>query len=88
MKATIEVPDELYRRVKARAALQGRSVREITIELYEVWLRQEEPALASEAPERWLQEWVQLGEALFRAVPQEPTTREVLEEDRNRLERR
>ena len=27
MKATIEVPDELYRRVKAKAALEGCSIR-------------------------------------------------------------
>lgn len=33
MKATIEVPDALYRRVKAKTALQGRAIREVTIEL-------------------------------------------------------
>ncbi|MFN8519418.1 MAG: hypothetical protein U0667_08530 [Chloroflexota bacterium] len=38
MKATIDVPDALYRRVKARAALDGRAVRDVTIELYERWL--------------------------------------------------
>jgi hypothetical protein len=88
MKATIEVPDELYRRVKAKSALQGRAVREVTIELYEAWLKQVEPEPAPVTPERWLQEWVQLGQDLLRAAPPEPTTREVLQEDRNRLERR
>ncbi len=42
MKATIDVPDDLYRKVKAKTALQGRAVREITIELYQRWLEQEE----------------------------------------------
>jgi hypothetical protein len=30
MKATIDIPDALYRRVKARAPLDGRAVREVT----------------------------------------------------------
>jgi len=38
MKATIEVPDELYRRVKAKTAMQGRAIREVTVELYQKWL--------------------------------------------------
>jgi hypothetical protein len=43
MKATIDIPDELYRRVKARTALEGRTVREVTTELYRRWL-EEAPA--------------------------------------------
>lgn len=34
MKATIEVPDDLYRQVKAKSALEGRAVREVTEELF------------------------------------------------------
>lgn len=39
MKATIEIPDDLYRQVKAKSALEGRAVREVTEELYRryVW---------------------------------------------------
>jgi hypothetical protein len=47
MKATIEVPDELYRLVKAKSALEGRAVREVTVELYERYVGQDampEPA--------------------------------------------
>lgn len=44
MKATIEVPDELYRRVKAKTALQGRAIREVTVELYQRWLDEGEDA--------------------------------------------
>jgi len=44
MKATIEVPDELYRRVEAKSALEGRAVREVTVELYQRYVGQEEPA--------------------------------------------
>lgn len=38
MKATLEIPDELYRNVKARSALEGRPVRAVTVELFEKWL--------------------------------------------------
>lgn len=44
MKATIDVPDELYRRVKAKTALQGRAIREVTAELYRRWLAEEDTA--------------------------------------------
>lgn len=47
MKATIEVPDDLYRRVKAKTALQGRAVREVTVELYRRWLEEEDTAAKS-----------------------------------------
>ena len=38
MKATIDIPDELYRQVKAKSALEGRPVREVTVELFRRWL--------------------------------------------------
>ena len=39
MKATMQIPDEMYREVKAKSALQGRSVRSVTVMLYASWLR-------------------------------------------------
>jgi hypothetical protein len=50
MKATIEIPDELYRLVKAKSALKGRTVREVTVELYQRYVGQED-ASTSEAGE-------------------------------------
>jgi len=38
MKATLEIPDELYRRVKARSALEGRPLRSVAVELFQNWL--------------------------------------------------
>ncbi len=38
MKATIEIPDELYRKVKAKSALEGRPVRAVTVELLRTWV--------------------------------------------------
>jgi hypothetical protein len=34
MKVTIEISDDLYRRVKAKSALEGRPVREVAEELF------------------------------------------------------
>ena len=41
MKATIEVPDELYRRVKAKSAIEGQPVREVVMRLFQGWLGEE-----------------------------------------------
>ena len=38
MKATIEVPDDHYRKVKAKSALQGKRVREVAIHLFRGWI--------------------------------------------------
>lgn len=38
MKATLDIPDALYRRVKARSAIEGRPVRAVAVELFEQWV--------------------------------------------------
>ena len=38
MKATLEIPDALYRRVKAKSALAGHPVREIATRLFAAWV--------------------------------------------------
>ena len=38
MKATIDIPEDLYRRVKARTAEEGLRIREVTVELFRKWL--------------------------------------------------
>lgn len=47
MKATIELPDELYRKVKARSALEGRSVRQVTEMLFRGWVEEHTTASPS-----------------------------------------
>lgn len=86
MKATIDIPEGLYRKVKAKSALLGHSVREVTIELYQHWLG-ETPATAPEdSPESWLEAWLAEADAAARDAPPGPSAREILEADRNRLE--
>lgn len=48
MRTTFDLPDELMRHLKARAALEGRSLRDLTLELIERGLRT--PAAGIEAP--------------------------------------
>lgn len=86
MKATIEIPDDLYRRVKAKSALQGRAVREVTIELYRRWLADEGGGEGDPSPEEWLEQWFRLGDELLPEAAPGPSARELLEEARDRLE--
>lgn len=87
MKVTIDVPDELYRRVKAKTAAQGRRVRDVTIELYERWLLEEIPSDAPSA-EKWLAGWFKIADDTPRRSPRRPSARKTLSRDRERLERK
>lgn len=80
MKATIDIPDELYRQVKAKSALLGKSVREVTVELFRQWVEGDErpPAAAGD----WLEAFRKLQ---MPADTPGPTARELLEEGRRRL---
>jgi hypothetical protein len=47
MKATIDIPDDLYRRVKAKSALRGQAVREVVMTLFRGWVADEGEAAAA-----------------------------------------
>jgi hypothetical protein len=53
MKATFQIPDELYREVKAETAREGRTVRDVAITLFQQWLRQKKQLPATAAPVDW-----------------------------------
>lgn len=86
MKVTIEIPDGLYRRVKAQAAAEGRTVRDVTIELYQTWVRLDpEQAEADRLAraEAWLEEFFRLGDELTgRLPPSDRTAVQILLDDR------
>ena len=86
MKTTIDFPDELYRQVKAKAALEGRSIRELTIDLYQRWLSQDDADDRAPSDEEWLASWLRLGDELLGDLDEGPTAREILARDRGRLE--
>ena len=86
MKVTIDLPDDLYRRAKARAALLGRTVREVTIELYGQWRGDIPGPGTGQSAEQWLDEWQGLGTSLLAGAPDGPTASDVVRADRDRLE--
>jgi hypothetical protein len=86
MKVTIDVPDELYYRVKAQAALKARTVREVSVELYRRWLGDLPPEGTAVSPAEWVTDWVALGAEVTGGLPATRSAREELEADRNRLE--
>lgn len=49
VKVTIDIPDELYRRVKSRSAEQGRRIREVADELFRRWVEGVATPVAQEA---------------------------------------
>lgn len=59
MKATIDIPDQLYRQVKAKSAMRGQPVREVAIRLFQGWVAQEDnpaqtpPALHEQSAPVW-----------------------------------
>jgi hypothetical protein len=87
MKATIDIPDDLYRKVKAKSALEGRPIRAVTVELYRRWLAEDAP-VSSQASAQWLEEWLHLADAVSQDAMPGPSAREILEQDRDRLDRR
>ncbi|MEI6739304.1 MAG: hypothetical protein WCK74_03240 [Gemmatimonadaceae bacterium] len=44
MKTSIDLPDELYRQVKSKSALEGRTVREVATTLFEGWVTSRTPS--------------------------------------------
>ena len=51
MKATIDIPDDLYRLVKAKSALEGRPVRAVAVDLFTRYVGAESPKDAGEPDE-------------------------------------
>jgi hypothetical protein len=94
MKTSIDIPDDLYRQVKAKSALEGRAVREVATELFAAWVQAENhlfsPAAVADArgeaaAEAWLAEWERVSADIttaMRALPDGPTLVEQLNADR------
>jgi hypothetical protein len=72
MKTTLDVPDDLYRAVKSRSAMQGLTIRSVTLMLYGDWLARPDstPAASDDKPrkteEKPLPSWFGMGRAHVR----------------------
>ena len=90
MTAVIDIPDDLYKKVTARVASLGRRVPEVTVELYERWLVDEKdasvPTAAQPADVHWLEDWFRSADEAVSRAPAGASARELLMQDRNRLE--
>jgi hypothetical protein len=88
MKATIELPEDLLTEIKIEAARQRKKLKELVPDLMRAGLRanQAPPSVKRQESERWLREWVKLGEAATKERPEGPTATEILAADRQRLE--
>jgi len=83
MRATLDIPDEIYRRIEAKSAQEGRALQDVTIELYERWIGASSPSADRPEATAWIDEF------LSHTIPADlpgPTAREILDEERNRLE--
>ncbi len=65
MKATFQIPDDLYREVKAETARDGRTVRDVAISLFEQWLRQKKQPV----PHASFIDWESFQAPLFHLMP-------------------
>ena len=88
MKTSIDLPDDLYRSLKAKSALEGLAVREVATALFSAWVEGRVPGIAegtrpsSAATEAWLGEWQALGKRISQAAGKEPTLVKQLLRDR------
>ena len=72
MKTSLDLPDDLYRRVKSKSALEGRAVREVATALFTAWVDGRLPAVDADAPagevgsgaptasQQWVARWREL----------------------------
>ena len=91
MTAVIDIPDDLYQQVTKRSAALGRLVPDVTVELYERWLAEQkggasQPSTPTAGGTQWLEDWFHMADEAIAQTPQGTTARELLNEDRNRLE--
>jgi hypothetical protein len=98
MKTTMEIPDELYRKLKARSAAQGKSVREVMVNLVQEWLKDSKKGGTTvmdreardgheEDKTAELRKWLDIGLAYDDEAPPGPSAMEYIREDRDRLDK-
>ena len=93
----MEIPDELYRKQKARSAAQGKSVREVMVNLVQEWLEdskkggtvtveQHTDNAHEEDKTAELRRWLDIGLGFDREAPPGPSAMDHIREDRDRLD--
>lgn len=88
MTTTVEIPDHLYQKVEAKTKALGRKITDVTAELYERWVAEDTDLADASGAEAWLDAWVTMGSEACKDLPAGPTARELIQQDRQRLEAR
>jgi len=94
----MEIPDELYRKLKAHSAAQGKTVREVVVNLVQEWLKDAKKGgttvMAQVAPDDHegdktaeLRKWLDIGLAYDDEAPPGPSAMDYIREDRDRLDK-
>ena len=88
MKTSIDLPDDLYRRVKSKSALEGLAVREVATALFAAWVDGRVADVPAGSIDRnegnadWQYRWHALGSALAPFTGADKTLRDQLDADR------
>jgi hypothetical protein len=85
MRATSDIPDDLYRKLSEKSAAQGRPVDAVAVDLLRRVLDIDASVSTASSPSS-MEAWLALGREVSRNAPPGPTATEILERDRNRLE--
>lgn len=92
MKTTIELPNQLLDEVKTVAKREKRQIDEVVVELVREGLHHRpkpiEPNEDQFDAEQWMRNWFALADEVMDNAPEGPTARELLEDERSRLDRR
>ncbi len=81
MKTTIEMPETLFRKAKAKAALQGVTLKQLVTDAMERELDQE-PSESSSPSKQFWDEWNQLAQHMGRAWKSNKSAIKILQEMR------
>lgn len=93
MKSSLDLPDELYRQVKSRSALEGKAIREVATALFTAWIDGKVPLDEAGEPhtttrdvpdtvQQWLAKWRALGSQVAQAPSGSAGLLEQLRSDR------
>jgi len=86
MKTTLDLPDDLMREVKVRAAREDRKLKEFIPELLQKGLESRNASADTPKPtmKEWMDEWFELGRQIQKASPHGPSMVEDIWESRER----
>lgn len=88
MKTSIDLPDDLYRRVKSKSALEGLAVREVATALFAAWVDGRiaadpaNPPSSGTATADWQSRWQALGAAIAQSTGTDAALVDQLRADR------